>query len=639
MTISRSTGKKRMCFCPISERKTVAQGIIRLAVACLLLLLAGTSCNNAGTTDNTTVPQEETGQPVVTINQDTGQQIITVDDMGTGAVSSEQSKYGGALSLAMTTEPSFDLLAFNAAFPQTHAHQKLFEGDWTKGNAGGYGEGLTAWGESTNIPDLNTGYLVSEYHWELSDDGSEVTTHFTLRDGICFSRPSSQAGLLVNGRELTVDDLVWNLNQRLHNENAQNYQLFPSYCYPEAVKTSINTFSITHDYDDHFSALTRENCSTYVFAPELWDAYGYDSCTDWNNSVGTGPYIITDYVQGIVVECTRNTAYWGKDPVGPDKGSQLPYIEKIRYVIMPDELTRQAAISTAKIDQISAFTAGDKDTMLAISPNLIVSGTGSSSETPLYMNTTVAPFSDINVRQAMIQAIDFSRINEELYGGQGDIVSWPYYRIDGYEPLFVSTGDTDLPAAIKELFTYDPEKAKILLSDAGYPNGFKTTLVCQLSDTGYYSIILKMWAEVGVEVRIQSLEYNRLMSTVVTTGYDGLIAVQSLPVSSFPEQTHYAARNWANASLINDPFIDEEAEKVRDLAVTDFYGSMELCRPLIMHLLTQAYVIPAPRYQTYTLWWPWLKNYSGESSVGYSAGNSWAEWCWIDKDMKAGMGY
>ena len=616
-----------------------------LVISCLMILsLIIASCSTSTGSSGGQVTAEDQGQVITSGGNVTGSGGAS-GSSGTGSGNKTATanlgmpQYGGTLTLSLTADPQWDLFAIGAAYPQMLSNEKMYEGDWTKGIAGGYGEGLTDWSQSTNIPGLNTGYLVSSWYWRVSENGSNVTTYFTLRKGIHFAKVNTDAGNLVGGRELTVDDLVWNLNQRIHNENAQNYQLYPFNRYPTAVKTGPDTFEITQGYEDYLGAMMRENCSDYVMAPEVYEKYGYDACTDWQYSVGTGPYILTDYVPGNTVELTRNRDYWMTDPVGPGQGNQLPYIEKVKYIIMLDASTQQAALRTGKLDQMGAVTPEDKDSMIKTAPVLQVAERGSWQESPLFMNTTVPPFNDINVRKAMMMATDFTSINDGLYDGTGDIISWPYFRVDGYELLFVSPDDADLPADVKALYTYNPNEAKQLLADAGYPDGFKTTLVCQQSDVDYYSIIADQWAKVGITFDITPLETSSLISTAASIGYDGLIAIFTSPDSSFPEQSLYASRNWVNASLINEPYVDQQAAKIRSLAITDFQGAMELCRPLIMHLLSEAYMIPTPRHTTYTLWWPWLRNYTGETSVGYYYGNSWVTWTWIAQSLKTAMGF
>jgi peptide/nickel transport system substrate-binding protein len=111
------------------------------------------------------------------------------------------------------------------------------------------------------------------------------------------------------------------------------------------------------------------------------------------------------------------------------------------------------------------------------------------------------------------------------------------------------------------------------------------------------------------------------------------------PVSTYPEQFQYSTPNWINAALISDSYIEEMAEKARVEAITDFKTAMATTRELRGYILGNAYAIQAPRYPLYCLWWPWLKNYNGETSVGYFPGDSWVQWVWIDQTMKKSLGY
>jgi peptide/nickel transport system substrate-binding protein len=341
-----------------------------------------------------------------------------------------------------------------------------------------------------------------------------------------------------------------------------------------------------------------------------------------------------------MVQLKRNPNYWMTDPVGPGQGNQLPYIDTIKYLIIQDPSTRLAAIRTAGIDEIGALNAEDKDQVAGTASDLMVAARGTWQTPSLYMRTDKAPFNDINVRKALIMATDFNTINDSLYEGQADIVSWPYFFVEGYNPLHVGLDDADCPQEVKDMYTYNPDMAKQLLTDAGYPNGFKTDLVLLQTDVDYYSILADMWSQIGVELNLDvTADVGALMGIANSIGYQDMIAIGTSPPSSYPEQSLYAARNWVNCSLINEEYVDQEAAKIRAQAVTDFQAAMEMTRPLVIYLLGKAYVVPAPRYPTYTVWWPWLKNYSGETSVGYFPGDSWTQWVWVDQNMKSTMGH
>jgi peptide/nickel transport system substrate-binding protein len=388
---------------------------------------------------------------------------------------------------------------------------------------------------------------------------------------------------------------------------------------------------------EHLGNIMRLCDNMLMFPPELWDTYGVD-CSDWENSVGTGPYIITDYVVSNMAALEMNPNYWMTDPIGPGMGNKLPYIEKVKYILMPDASTRQSALRAGNIDMLAGFNPEDKEEMTRRIPKIKSAPRGSNYMNPLYMRVDQPPFDDVNVRRALMMATDFNTINDSLYYGLGDIVSWPYYYHEAYADLYFGLDDPEMKDSIRELYTYNPDKAKQLLSSAGYPTGFKSTVTLTQDQVDYFSIIKDMWAKVDVELDLQPIEIGQLISVAITQSYE-LLALFCSPVSTYPEQFQYSTPNWINAALISDSYIKEMAEKARVEAITDFKTAMATTRELRGYILDNAYAIPTPRYPLYCLWWPWLKNYNGETSVGYFPGDSWVQWVWIDQTMKKSLGY
>ena len=113
------------------------------------------------------------------------------------------------------------------------------------------------------------------------------------------------------------------------------------------------------------------------------------------------------------------------------------------------------------------------------------------------MRTDQAPFNDVRVRRAMMLGIDYPALLRDYRGGKGQIVTYPFADTKDYHTLYLGLNDTDTPTSIKELFSYNPDKAKQLLKDAGFPSGFKTSILLTSSGTAaidYYSVIKDMWA-------------------------------------------------------------------------------------------------------------------------------------------------
>ena len=88
----------------------------------------------------------------------------------------------------------------------------------------------------------------------------------------------------------------------------------------------------------------------------------------------------------------------------------------------------------------------------------------------------MTPTSDVKVRRALMMATDFNAINNSQYGGLGQILSWPTWRTPEYADIYLGLDDPECPADVKALYTYNPDGAKALLKDAGYPSGIKLTM-------------------------------------------------------------------------------------------------------------------------------------------------------------------
>ena len=93
-----------------------------------------------------------------------------------------------------------------------------------------------------------------------------------------------------------------------------------------------------------------------------------------------------------------------------------------------------------------------------------------------------------------------------------------------------------------------------------------------------------------------------------------------------------------NRSIVNDPFINDQMTKIRETVITDQHKAMAMYKELTKYVVDQAYVIPAVTGGYRTLWWPWLKGYSGELTVGYDD-NIWPTYIWYDQDLKKSMGH
>lgn len=616
--------------------------ILICSIMALSLIVASCDTSDTGAKITTT----STGSDTVKITETTApSKVYEQDETDTEmAVSSDKPQYGGTLTLLMAvSEPDFDLINWFSTAPQHLMHQSVWEGDWTKGPAGGYGENVVDWGDHTNVPDLFIGRIATDWSWTVDEANNTVVTVLHVRDNVYFAEPDTPAGRIAGGRKMTTEDVAWAIEQQLRNPDAQNYQGFPDTREVPVEITGPSEITITHPFHLHLDSIMRLFAYALVFPPELWDAYGYDSCTDLMNSVGTGPFMIKDYVPSNLVTMVKNPIYWQKNPIGPGKGDQLPYVDNLKYILIPDSSTQLSALRTGKLDMMGMVEMEQADTLVQQNPELMKKRTASGQVPSAFFRMDKPPFDDVRVRQAMLYAVDLNEINESLYQGIADLVSYPYFYHPAYADLYLGLDDPEMPADVKDMYSYNPAKARELLAAAGYPEGFKTDIVMSSMWPGcvdYYSIAKNYWEDIGVDVDLTLLADNgQLISMNASLGFNGMIAQFISPVSTYPEQAQHTGASWLNPSRVNDPYVNQMAADIRAKGVTDFGASMGMMKELTKYILAQVYAVPTPRYPNYSMWWPWLKNYNGERLVGYMVADNWAKYVWIDEALKKSMGY
>lgn len=597
--------------------------LVTFITAAIVLTSCGGSTSPTVTTTTTTRPAQTSVGPGPTTSA-----------TPPTATSGDVPKYGGTLVKGYSTDVvGFDEVVGFHANPTTTMHltnEELWTGDWAKGPAGsnlaGYEiGGLDRW-------DFKTGAIAES--WEFPTPGVSI---WHIRKGIhWWLNPQSEASRLVAGRELTANDVLTTLQMYITNTRAYLY----SQVGLKDAKISIPepwVIKIEVDPKYHANSIMRFGDFASIVPPEVVAKYG--NMGEWRVAEGTGPYMLTDYVAGSSVTMKRNPNYWGKDPVGPGKGNQLPYLDEMRYLIIPDASTMEAAFRTAKIDQIGTdWEVGPR--LLKEIPTL---KSGKSTfdggyNTHFYVGNP--KFSDVRVRRALSMAINWKSLVDDLFGGDAEIVTWPVTFNKMYANLYLGLDDPACPASVKELYTYNPDKARQLLTEAGYPSGFKTTVICSTASTqtDYFSVIKEMWSKVGVDLTIDSKE-----NAVWNSAWRGM-AWPELCYSSmgglgtaFTGGNIYGMQN-SNGGRVQDKFVEEQVFKMIDLVATKGQSAADsVHKDLMKYVLDQAWVIPYPKAPSYRLWWPWVKNYRNEFAVGYWNEGNWAIFTWIDQDLKERM--
>lgn len=323
--------------------------------------------------------------------------------------------------------------------------------------------------------------------WEISDDERTVT--FTLRQGVTFH----------NGEELTADDVVFSWET-----------------YRQDIVTYASNWSIASSVekiDDYTVAVSTEepNALLLPYIATAWsiipmDYYNEVGATGFaENPVGTGPFMLEEWIKGDSITVVANPNYWREG---------YPKLERVIFRFMPESATRIAAVQTGEIDISPRLTTEDAQGLLGAPDVQIIRYPVNRVYYLAFNNITTGvgtPIMEPAVRRALQYAVNVDGIIDTLF--------------DGYATRAVGfVGPTDLGFDGAEPIPYDPDQARALLAEAGYPDGFSIDMSCPDGAYAHINevceIIRQNLNDVGVTGNLDIMESN---------AYWELEATQALP--------------------------------------------------------------------------------------------------------------
>ena len=274
--------------------------------------------------------------------------------------------------------------------------------------------------------------------WTISEDG--LTYTFNLVPGVVFS----------DGTPVKGEDWVWSLYRARDTETSE-YRF---------IAEPIDTVEATDD-----QVIITLKAPNGAFLAELCSfnmvlgckAYA-ESMTEEEyimNPIGTGAYMLKEWNHGNYVLLEKNPNYRNADAVKT---------QYIKFATVEDDNTRLMQLQSGQIDIMGDIPASLMD-VVRTNPDLTLQTFESTQIRYLLLNTTMEPFSDINVRKALVKALNRAEIAEVVYGEFG-----------GATASVLSAAHTKYFNDALECPPYDPEGAKADLAEAGYPDGIEFTL-------------------------------------------------------------------------------------------------------------------------------------------------------------------
>jgi len=272
--------------------------------------------------------------------------------------------------------------------------------------------------------------------WEVSADATEFT--LKLKKGIKFH----------DGTPFNAEAVKVNFDRRLDPKAATKYGFLVA---PISSVTVVDEYTVKITTKAPFAALVSNlthqanGMQSPAALKKSWDK-------PLTMPIGTGPFIFKEWVPGNKFVMVRNDNYWGKKPS----------LQEVTWRVIPDDASRVVALETGEVQAAVRIPPFDIPRLRA-NPKLTVLSAASVRTIFLGFNALKEPFNDKRVRQAINYAVNKEAIVKHVLGGVGRVSDAPISPgIFGYTPI--------------KTYEYNIQKAKELLTEAGFPKGFETTL-------------------------------------------------------------------------------------------------------------------------------------------------------------------
>ncbi len=365
--------------------------------------------------------------------------------------------------------------------------------------------------------------------WETPDDTTFV---FTLRPGVTFH----------NGRAMTAEDVKYSLERIADPATASPWasQLEPI----EAIETP-DERTVRMTFSQPYGPLLATLSSPWaaIVPREEVEKTGDLQAT----MVGTGAFRLTEHVADTRTVMTANEDYWDQ---------ALPMLGQITWNILPDESARLAAIRTGEIGLTTLADAASVD-LAGQSDGVEVINQETTDYYLLGLNTLQAPFDNIAVRQAISLAVDRQAIVDTAFFGNGSVTG----------PIVPTLGEWAAPADQLPLYGRDLDRARQLLTEAGFADGFSMSIVASPLYPEFINISLilqQQLQEVGIQVEIDQVEFGTFVERWRARDFQSFVSFNGS--GNDPDRALYPAFHTGgsvNAFQFSDPEVDTLLEQGR----------------------------------------------------------------------------
>ncbi|MEX4009588.1 ABC transporter substrate-binding protein [Neoaquamicrobium sediminum] len=338
--------------------------------------------------------------------------------------------------------------------------------------------------------------------WEISDDGKVYT--FKLHTGVKFH----------DGADFSAEDVKFSIDRAMAEDSVNPQKgLYSAIEKVEVVDPATVVVTLKHPQGAFLWNMGWGEAA--IVSPASADG-------NKEKPIGTGPFKFENWAKGSSITLVKNPDYWGEEVA----------LDKAEFRIIPDAAAAVPALLSGDVHAFSNMPAGDALPQIESDPRFKVVIGSTEGETVLATNNKKEPFDKLEVRQAIAHALN----RDEIIAGTPPGLGVPIgSHFAPHHPAYVDLTGT---------YPYDPEKAKELLAQAGFPDGFSATL--KLPPPGYArdggQIIASQLRQVGINLEIIPLEWADWLSQVFTDkNYDLSIVshVEPMDIGIYARPDYY----------------------------------------------------------------------------------------------------
>lgn len=326
--------------------------------------------------------------------------------------------------------------------------------------------------------------------WEWID---ETHLRFTLRDDVKFA----------NGETLTAEDVAYTFQVGSQYNNQSAYTRIFDAANFEIEDDTHFVMALNIPYPTVLDILGNDMYC--ILSKSGIEANGGDEAAARNPAgIGTGKYNFSAWEGGRTITLTRNDSYWQQDA--------LPYYKEIVFTFVSDAASRAMNVESGDVDIASEIMATQVEGLEG-NPDLNVTVFNTSTCRTFWMNTSSGPLSDERVREAIFLLLDPNAVRTVANGGYGELAETNFSK---YSSVYAAPGDD----YVREV---NVERAKELLADAGYADGFTLKFMTVPTSALVAEIVQGCLEQAGITLKIDLLEIGTYIGKLLQGDYESYI--------------------------------------------------------------------------------------------------------------------